>query len=90
MYGVAGFAKIVGPLYSFTHLLHGLLEYVDEAAFNRLQELHYWSLFAYRDSLLVRSYCILWGTMSLLNHDYFACGRFNVLNNELDDMESGF
>jgi len=28
--------------------------------------------------------------MSLLKHDDFACGRFNVLNNELDDMESGF
>jgi len=90
VYGVAGFAKIVGPLYSFTHQLHGFLEYVDEAAFIRLQELHYWSLFAYRDSLLVKHYCILWGTMSLLNHDYWATGRFNVLNNELDDMESGF
>ena len=44
----------------------------------------------YRDSLLVKHYCILWGIMSLLNLDDFARGRFNVLNNELDDMESGF
>ena len=50
VYGVAGFAKIVGPLYSFTHQLHGFLEYVDEATFHRLQELRHWSLFSYYDS----------------------------------------
>lgn len=79
-YGVAGFAKIVGPLYSFTHQLHGFLEYVDEDTFNRLKELRYWSLFAYHDSQIVKHYCILWGTVSLLNHDDFATGRFSVLN----------
>jgi hypothetical protein len=89
-YGVAGFAKIFGPLYSFTHQIHGFIEYIDEEAFIRLQELHYWSLFAYSDSHFVKHYCILWGTMSLLNHDNFAAGTFNVLNTEQDDMESGF
>ena len=32
----------------------------------------------------------MWGTMSLFNHNENATGRFTVLNNELDDMESGF
>lgn len=90
VYGVAGFAKIVGPLYSFTHQLHGFLEYVDEATFHRLQELRHWSLFSYYDSDVVKHYCILWGTTCLLNHNDWAAGRFNVLNNELDAQESGF
>ena len=90
VYGVAGFAKIVGPLYSFTHQLHGFLEYVDEATFHRLQELRHWSLFSYYDSDVVKHYCILWGTTCLLNHNDWAAGRLNVLNNELDAMESGF
>lgn len=66
------------------------IKYVDEDTFNRLKELRYWSLFAYHDSQIVKHYCILWGTVSLLNHDDFATGRFSVLNNELDDMETGF
>jgi len=82
VYGVAGLAKIVGPLYSFNHQLHRFLEYVDEATFKRLQELHYWSLFAYRDSLLVKHYCILWGTMSLLNQEKGASSRIQYSKQE--------
>jgi len=88
-FGIGAYAKIRGPLYSFTDHLFGFVEYVTEEVFNHLKEdLKHWSLFKYRDDDLEWHYCIIYGTVSLLNHDSFATANFQMLNGEYEAKET--
>jgi len=69
--------------------LFGFVEYVTEEVFNHLKEdLKHWSLFKYRDDDLEWHYCIIYGTVSLLNHDTFSTAKFQMLNGEFEAKET--
>jgi hypothetical protein len=90
-FGIGAYAKIRGPLYSFTDNLYGFVEYVTVDVFHHLkEELHHWSLFKYRDADLEWHYCIIYGTLSLLNHHDFATASFQMLNDEFEAKETTF
>jgi hypothetical protein len=85
------YVKVPGVLYSYTHDLYGFLEFVSEDVFRHLKEdLGHWSLFSYRDKELELHYCVLFGTVALINHDRMATGKLQVLNGEFDAEESIF
>jgi hypothetical protein len=89
--GIGAYAKVPGVLYSYTHDLYGFLEFVSEDVFRHLKEdLGHWSLFCYRDKELEWHYCVLFGTVALINHDTMATGKLQVLNGEFDAEESIF
>jgi hypothetical protein len=89
--GIGAYAKVPGVLYSYTHDLYGFLEFVSEDVFRHLKEvLGHWSLFCYRDKELEWHYCVLFGTVALINHDTMSTGKLQVLNGEFDAEESIF
>jgi hypothetical protein len=57
--------------------------------FNHLKdELHHWNLFKYRDDDLEWHYCIIYGTLSLLNHNEFASAVFQMINGDFEAKET--
>ena len=88
--GIGAYAKIRGPLYSFTDHLFGLVDYIIEEVFTHLKDtLKHWSLFKYRDDDLEWYYsCIIYGTLSLRNHDNFATVSFQMLNGDSEAKET--
>jgi hypothetical protein len=88
-FGIGAYAKIRGPLYSLTDSLFGFVEYVTVGVFNLLKDtMKHWSMFQYRDDDLVWHYCIIYGTVALLNHDDFATAVFQMLNSEFEAKET--
>jgi hypothetical protein len=64
---------------------------VSEDVFRHLKEdLSHWSLFSYRDKELEWHYCVLFGTVALINHDTIATGKLQILNGEFDSEDSIF
>ena len=87
--GTGAYVKVPGVLYSYTHDLYGFLEFVSEDVFRHLKEDVY-RLFSYSDKELEWHYCVLFGTVALINHDTMATGKLQVLNGEFDAEESIF
>ena len=88
-FGIGAYAKIRGPLYSFTDHLFGFVEYISEEVFNHLKDtLKHWSLFKYCDDDLEWHYCIIYGTLSLVNHADLATANFQMLNGDFEAKET--
>jgi len=60
-------AKYPCNSYQLSRVLHGFLEFMDLATFNRLANYRYNSLYQYRDEDDVDHYCVLFGPLSLVN-----------------------
>ena len=88
--GIGAYAKIPGVLPSYTNDLYGFLEFVPIDVFQHLKELNHWSLFSYRDKDLQMHFCVIYGTVALINHDKYSTGKLQVLNGEFDAEESTF
>jgi hypothetical protein len=75
--GIGAFARVPGTLDSLCEGLFGCLEFITEMQYLNLRdtEMH-WSLFTYGTGHNLR-YCIVYGTMALLNNDSRG---FNMLN----------
>jgi len=90
-YGIGAYVKFPGVLYTYTNDFHGFVEFVSEEMFLHLKNnMHHWSLFCYRDDELEMHYCVIYGTVALINHDMMNTGKLHILNGEFDAAEDTF
>ena len=77
--GIGVYARMYGHLYSFTNNLFGFVEFISKETYDVLHlDYSHWSLLSYVDENCVRTYCILYGTVILLNHHNQSGVKFEV------------
>ena len=89
--GIGVYTRMYSHLYSFTNHLFGFIEFISKDTFEELHlEYTHWTLLTYVDENCVRIYCILYGTMTLLNHHNQSGIKFQVFLDAEDVKDKAF